>query len=266
MSSNSLTQVINNITSGINQMNAALAALPAPAPNQANMVAALQGSVPLLQSMQSQILSFAKNASSVLNYALSDINNSNYSDATTKIQAVNTSANTLKTATNDANTQLSKITPQIISVGAELNNMRNSLSSQLASLQGQLQDAQNQVDYYNKRKWYFLLLGPFGIAGVATAVALIVTWTQKVNGYQSDVNNINNQINAANNSINSVCNAQSVCIDSINNVSSINNTVDVMFADITEVIADLSSTTPVTAKLYVTAALTEVQILETDAL
>ena len=39
-----------------------------------------------------------------------------------------------------------------------------------------------------------------------------------------------------------------------------------MFADITEVIADLSSTTPVTAKLYVTAALTEVQILETDAL
>jgi hypothetical protein len=265
MPSQSLTQVINNITVQNNQLTAAFQALPSPVPNQAEMITAMQGSVSILQNLQTQIRSFATSASPMLTDALTSLNNNNFSDASAKVQTVNTSANTLKGSITSANSQLNAITPKIVSVLSGLNTQHNTLNAQLASLQGQLQDAQNQVDYYNKRKWYFLLLGPFGIAGVAAAAALIITWTNKANGYQSDVNNISNQINSVNNSIQAVTNAQTTCTSTINIVSLINNTVDVMFSDIGEVITDLSSQTPITARLYINAALTEIQVLTNDA-
>jgi hypothetical protein len=265
MANQSLSQVINNITNTSNQLNSVLALLPSPVSNQAGMQSALSNCVPTLQGIQTQILAYTTQASTDLTDALNSFNSSNYASTSTIVQKVNADANVLKTNVTNSNNTLGIIAQQIAPVITELTTMNNNLLAQSASLNGQLQDAKNQVDYYSKRKYYFLLLGPFGLVGLGIAAGFLISWTNKANDFQNQINNINRQIASVNNSNAAVQNVQTATINAISSVSFVNNTIDVLSSDITEIVTDLSSVTPATAKLYITAANTEVQLLANDA-
>ncbi len=55
------------------------------------------------------------------------------------------------------------------------------LEKENAKLKVEAQKAKDQAEKYKKEKYYFLALGPFGLAGLATATALFATWSDKAN-------------------------------------------------------------------------------------
>ncbi|CAL2087862.1 conserved hypothetical protein [Tenacibaculum sp. 190524A05c] len=63
----------------------------------------------------------------------------------------------------------------------QLHNSLLALEKENAKLTLEAQKARNKANKFKKERYYFLALGPFGAAGLATATALFATWSDKAN-------------------------------------------------------------------------------------
>ena len=70
---------------------------------------------------------------------------------------------------------------QFFNYSQQLNATLQVLEKESAKLTMEAQKARNKADKFKKERYYFLALGPFGAAGLATATALFTTWNDKAN-------------------------------------------------------------------------------------
>jgi hypothetical protein len=70
---------------------------------------------------------------------------------------------------------------QFFNYSQKLHNSLEALEKENARLTMEAQKARNKANKFKKERYYFLALGPFGAAGLATATALFATWSDKAN-------------------------------------------------------------------------------------
>lgn len=157
-------------------------------------------------------------------------------------------------------------TAQLMGYFNQLASVEAGLQSQATALQGQLGDAQSELDAAQKRYYYLLALGPFGLAGLAVALGLYLKWKSDVGDLQGQIGGLHGQI-AALNGMQAACQQLGAdCQTLAGSVSGVRNAVNFLVSDLLEVSSDLDAgDATVVIALMATAAGTELATLGTDA-
>lgn len=263
-----LSQTITNLVN-LNQQLGTLGNLPASAQGiQQSAQALFNTDVANLKTIQSDVLAYTTPTITQLNTALADLNSGNTTSAAAIATTANQGAKNLSGTVGGLLNDIMATKTQVISFSNSLSAIETDLQNQITSLNVQIQGAQAKVDQYNKEKYYFLALGPFGLVGLATAIALLATWNGKVNSLNSQISGMNAQISAAQMLITNVNSLIGNFNTAVTQISNINNSINFLSGDIQEVIDDLNNSKgggTAQAILYLTTALHEVQTLATDA-
>jgi hypothetical protein len=97
--------------------------------------------------------------------------------------AVDAATAAIQTTMSDVNTQI-----------VALDQAESALQQQISQASNELSEAQAEAADLDKKKYYWLLLGPLGLAGLAACIALIVTASQKVTGLQNRASQLRAQV------------------------------------------------------------------------
>lgn len=258
-----------NVTSLSAQL-AALSGLPAAAAGiQQNAIGLLNTDIGILREIQAAVLDYTAPTIPALNTVLAALQQNQ--DPTTVASAKATVGNASQAAATLAALISGKVSgvmntkTQIINLYNQLAVVAQGLDSQIVALRSQAQDAQNEADYYTKRKYYFLALGPFGLIGLGIAIGMIVSWSNKADDYNSQVNAANVQANALQLLVTNVKGIIAAFSNTVNQISNIKNGVDFLSSDISTIISDLDNASTQNAILFLTAAVHEVETLKSDA-
>ena len=122
----------------------------------------------------------------------------------------------------------SKIQPALDS----LNNQYSKYDLELTEVNLKLNDAEKQSKKYNDQKYYFLALGILGLPGLATAIALLVTWQKKADGYKTEQNKLSRLVKQIKSCKTTVSSLQEECSDTVIQLSHVCNTIDIIRSNI----------------------------------
>jgi peptidoglycan hydrolase CwlO-like protein len=173
--------------------------------------------------------------------------------------AFQATASTLVTAATNA---MSTLTTSFTT----LSGIEGSLQTQIAGLQGQIGTAKGEMEATQKRYYYLLALGPFGLVGLSAALALYLKWKSDVSSLQGEINSLNGQI-ASLQSIVSSCKALAASESQVlQDLINLKNAIDSVCSDFTAIQQDLAGTTdPTTLQTVARAADAMLVTLEADA-
>ncbi|OIQ26999.1 MAG: hypothetical protein BM564_13550 [Bacteroidetes bacterium MedPE-SWsnd-G2] len=262
---NLFSQVIQNLGNLNTQIKAITNLPPNAASVQTTANTLMASDVGNLKTIQSKVLAFTAPHIATLDTAISDLNNGSTNKALTAIQGVNTDSKSLENDLLPLIKSVSDSKTQILGLSNQLNTVKQELNTQITGLKSQAQNAKNQEDYYNKRKYYFLALGPFGLIGLGIAIGMIKSWTNKANNLNAQVVAFEAKIASANQLLSSVTALISSFSKGITQISNIKNSVNVLTGDIENVINDLNNSNTHAALLFLTTAKHELETLHTDA-
>ena len=181
------------------------------------------------------------------------------SDIAHNMLAFQSQANSLLTSATAA-------TSQLTASFTTLSNVEGTLQGQISALQAQIGSAQGELDAARKRYYYLLALGPFGLVGLAVALALYLKWKGNVSDLQNQISSLNAQIQPIQNMISSCQSLATVESQLLQSITSLKNAIDAVGSDFSEILTDLqSNTNPIVLELTVRAAHSTVTILISDA-
>jgi len=264
-STNIYSQLIANL-SNLNAQLGSLSNLPADASGIKNTSQSLiQSDISNLKSIQTLVLNYTTPTIPILNAVLADLKNNNPSTASEKINKANDDAKILAGSISEFTSGILDTKTQIINLSTALAIIDQNLKAQIINLKSQAQDAQNEADYYNKRKYYFLALGPFGLVGLGIAIGFLVSWTNKANDLSAQVSALNVQATSIQLLVTNVDALINNFTDAVNQISNIKNSIDFLSADIQNVINDLNNSSIPNAVLFLTAVIHELEMLQGDA-
>lgn len=129
---------------------------------------------------------------------------------------------------NKITTTSSKIQPALDS----LNSQYSKYDLELTEVNLKLADAEKQSKKYNDQKYYFLALGILGLPGLATAIALLVTWQKKADGYKTEQNKLHRIVKQIEFCKTTVSSLQEECSDTVNQLIHVCNTIDMIKSNI----------------------------------
>ena len=262
-----LTQTLAALQSSLSQVGA-IQNLPAQAGDVQHTVCA--AFAPILNEapeFQSSILAFLASAKPSLDNVIDQLAQgadgqsvaSTIADIASKMAAFQSTSSTLVTAATGA---MSTLTTSFTT----LSGIEGTLQTQIAGLQGQLGTASGEMTATQKRYYYLLALGPFGLVGLSVALALYLKWKGDVSNLQAQINSLNSQI-ASLQSIISSCKAlatsESLVLQDLTNLK---NSINSVSSDFTEIEQDLAGTTdPTLLQTVARAADAMLVTLEADA-
>lgn len=157
-------------------------------------------------------------------------------------------------------------TAQLMGYFKQLAGAEAQLQGQVTALQGQLGEAQSELDAAQKRYYYLLALGPFGLVGLAVALGLYLKWKSDVGDLQGQVAGLNGQIGGLN-GMKAACQQLGTdCQNLAGSIAGVRNAVNFLASDLLEVSHDLDAgDAMVVIALMATAASTELATLGMDA-
>ena len=148
-----------------------------------------------------------------------------------------------------------------------LANVTVDLSAQIAKAGGEAEAAQGEADSLEKNKYYWLLLGPFGLVGLGICIGMLVDATNKVNGIRQHVSGLKAQ-SAQWTKMQADLDLLRHDIPNLSGtLSSLQNALGFLGGDITEVVADVGNATThsAVARAFILAAGQQLATLRTDA-
>lgn len=258
-----LSQALANLLS-VEQQAASVSGLPAAAQQiQSSLATAIPALVSQIQAMQSVTESFVQTAVPQLSQVDPD---APLPAIQAKIAAVLTEANNLMTTVTQTSNQIGSLSSQLFGYFNQLAGIESDLDSQMTALQGQLGNAQGEEEATKKRYYFLLALGPFGLFGLAAALALYLKWQSDVNGYESQISSLNAQIGSFN-AMKVACQTLATDLQSVvTKISGVENSVGFVAGDILTTSEDLTpQTAPTVIRIMMSAAVTEVTTLGVDA-
>jgi DNA repair exonuclease SbcCD ATPase subunit len=262
-----LTQAIVNLTAAEQQI-AAVGGLPSAAQQiQAESPSIIDPAIQQIGQMQRQIGAFVQSSTAALNDIRTGVSqNEPQATIQPEIAQVQAQAGALQTSVNQVYAQLADASTRVLAVFNQLATIESDLTSQITGLQGQLGNAQNEAAAARSKYYYLLALGPFGLIGLAAALALYEELQSQVSGYENQIAQLNGQINALN-VMKSGCQALATGFQAVvTRASSVKNTVSFVADDILTIGSDLQSGAASSVlNVVVTAALTEIGTLASDA-
>lgn len=147
----------------------------------------------------------------------------------------------------------------------ELSGVEGEIQSQIANLQGQAGAAQGEMEAAQKRYYWLIALGPFGVIGVAAALALYFTWKKKVSELQDRVNSLNAQTRSLQALINCCKALAGANGQALQQLTNLKNAVDTTVSDFTEVTRDLDeNVSPAQIELLLRACVGMLSTLQAD--
>lgn len=188
-------------------------------------------------SLQKDLCTFVKDVSN----SLSSILNASTiaSDDLEKVQiTVSNQIDKIKSFTNLIMATSSTTEPAL----EDLKKQFLKYNTDLTEVKLKLEDAEKQAKKYNDQKYYFLALGILGLAGLATAIGLLVTWQKKADSYKTEqmkLSRIVKQIDICQSTISTL---QKDCSDTINQLSHVSNTINIIISNIKNVKENLEHT------------------------
>jgi|GEM_PF-6765597 len=151
----------------------------------------------------------------------------------------------------------------ILNLSSDLTTVLRALQNQSEALKVEEQKAKNKADKFKKERYYFLALGPFGLAGLATATGLFVTWDAKAKDATRAASRVRNQINTLRLFQENINGLQQSFGAGIEVLSNVKNALSFLAGGIKNSIQNTHTTSEETVvlSLYLNAAIKEVQTL-----
>ena len=220
-----------------------------------------------IQSLQGPVANFVTQATGQLNDIESQLKSSKSLDDVKKaVDVVSGEASKLK---NSITRVAGAIQATITTTEGYFNKLvavQNDLTQQRTSLQGRLGNARSHESAAKKKYYYLIALGPFGLAGLAAALALYLSLKKQVDEYESQVGSLNSQIGAINAIKAATDQLSSNFVTVISSVSGVKNSVSFLSNDVLAIKSDLGSgEARIVIEIALMAALTEVKTLGIDA-
>ncbi|MGX9729584.1 hypothetical protein ACWYXO_02990 [Janthinobacterium aestuarii] len=262
-----LTQTVANLLAAQQQI-AALGGLPPAAQTiQAGCTGLIQPMVTQTRALQHDVAAFVQTATPQLAQVQTMLSaQAPLPDIKAAMSALQQQAQQLQGTANGTAGTLTTQTAQLMGYFNQLAGVEAGLQSQVTALQGQLGDAQSELDAAQKRYYYLLALGPFGLVGLAVALGLYLKWKSDVSDLQGQIGGLNGQIGAFN-GMKAACQQLGTdCQGLAASMSGVRNAVNFLVSDLLEVSGDLDAgDAAVVIALMATAASTELATLGTDA-
>ena len=262
-----LSQSITNLVN-YNAHLATLTNLPASAMGVKNAAqSSINTDISAMKQVQTEVLSTSTSIINELQNALSKLKAGNKPESAVLVNTANGQSINLNSFLENQSNVITSSKTQILGFSKTLLTIHAQLQSESDAISVKEQQAKDTAAKYNKEKYYFLALGPFGLAGLATAIALLETWNSKANSYSAKASAMQAQINSLNVLMSNVNNLNSDFSKVISLISNLKNAVGFLSSDIKEVVNDLntSGSNPNLAELYLTTAINEAKTLHTDA-
>ena len=261
-----LSQAVQNLGSAAQRISS-LSGLPPDAQQlQKDTTGAIGQLLPLVQTVQSTGTAFVRQALPQLNEILTaSSNGSPVSAIEQQLAVVLAEITATDNAVAAVSSQSAALATLVFGDFKQLATIEANLAAQMTSLQGQLGAAQGEQEAAQKRYYYLLALGPFGLVGLATALGLYLKW-------KSDVNGIGSQISGLNGEISALAAMQSACelIQSdfqavIDAIAKVQNLALLLRDSIVQIDNDMKDGgTPLVWQIKVRAAITEITAFGID--
>lgn len=148
----------------------------------------------------------------------------------------------------------------------QLNKSLQTLEKECARLTVEAQKAKDQADKFKKERYYFLGLGPFGLAGLATATALFATWTDKANKAKKAASRSKAKVRELKEFQDNIRLLQDSFSESIEALSGVKNGFVFVLGSINNMLSSTDGThqETVVISLHLNAAITEIAVLILD--
>ena len=239
---------------------------PAATATRTTMVATLATMVPVVEAA-SAVLDFTAAAVPPMDAASAAIG---AGDGAATKNALDSVQSSMRSAASAVGVAASGVTTAFTALTADnqtLATLGSDLTAQITHANAEADAANAEADSLEKNKYYWLLLGPFGLPGLAVCIGMIADATNKVNGIQRHIS----ELRAQSTQWTKMQADLDLLLHDIpnlaNTLSSLRNALNFLGGDITEVVADVGNTTtgsPI-ARAYLITAQHQLTILRTDA-
>lgn len=261
-----VSHIIGNMTMNNEQLRRMGASLP-PGVNVTQPYAAIAQDVQALKDMQEKTLQFCRAAAQYLGVdAVRETEARNFDEAVRAVRKAGEAAEPVKSAVETSLAAVQAGSVRLTLLAETLNAARDVVQVQRNAAQAAYEEAKSNVDKFTKEKYYYLALGPFGVAGLAAAIAMLDTWNAKLNTVAAQANALQQDLNTIAAYTREVQGLQMEYSRAQRQVSYIRNDVGVITTDLQRAIDDLGKASPSGfSAFYLSAARSSVQALEMDA-
>ena len=153
---------------------------------------------------------------------------------------ISINAATLKAEADKLNTN--ETIEKIGALNAQSINLENNYKAQANALEIAIQDAQVRLAEAEERRWYFLALGIFGVAGVIAAVVVITNINNEIDDLYGQLNVFNQNLNTARNLSASISALNTLFDELFGEVIFLKNDIDFIIGQINNIIQNLDQT------------------------
>ena len=262
------TQALQNVLDAEQHIKA-IAGLPANAQAvQVGVAALIADAVPKIKSEQTLTLAFVPTAQKQLQLAETQLSGDTpLPQIKATIESVQTAAKALKSEVDSITGGAHNFIAKADEYTQQLATIESQLNAQIVAQQAQLRSLQSQEASARSHYYYLIALGPFGLVGLVAALILYQNMQSQVNSLQAQVNAQAAQLSRLKSMavVTTQMHADLSALDTC--LSSINNAVTILCADIVVIIEDTEQTdkTRAVIKVYVIAAKQTVDTLGVDA-
>lgn len=264
--SGQFTQALANLSSEEAHITG-LSGLPSAARSiQAGSKQIIQSTLTTLTDAQTKAKSFAASALSDLDDAVSMLNGDSPLDAIAdKLNGMAANAKALVNTFDRASQVTTHSANEIAGFQNQLAAIESGLNSQKAQLVAEQNEARDKAEAAKKKRWYWLALGPFGIAGAAAALALFIKESNEASDLESKANALNAEIGRQVSLVNASKQLGTDFVTLSSKVLLVKNAADIVQSDISEILSDVNEKgARLALTLHIKAAITEVNTLEQD--
>jgi hypothetical protein len=262
-----MSQAIANVRLAQDHLVAITGLPSAAAAVQVNLEGALTTLIPATQTAASAVLEFAAAAAAPMEAANTAVMAGDAGGVKSALDAVQSAMRSAAAAVGTATTGVDAALARLNADSQTLANVDVSLSAQIAQADGEADAAQGEADSLEKNKYYWLLLGPFGLVGLGICIGMLVDATNKVNGIRQHVSELKAQAAQWTKMQADVDLLRHDIPNLSSTLSSLQNALDFLGGDITEVVADVGNVTTHSsvARAFILTAGQQLAALRTDA-
>ena len=244
-----LSQALNNVRSVAQQISM-IPNLPPEAGPMQNAAVALSGQLaPAVADAQQKVQQFVQTAVPLLTNVLSLIDsvpsvsgdaqrNAILVQARQQISQIQSAAGQLSPVIASTDSTAVDCRQKASNLAASIPQVENVLQGNIAAAKSTLQADQQEVNEINSKKYYWLLLGPFGLVGLGIAIGMLVTANNKVSQIEGQISALNLQISQFSKMQVDVEQLRQDVVALADKIQSVKNAVDIVGGDIQSILTD----------------------------
>jgi hypothetical protein len=262
-----VSQALANLESVAREL-AGLSGLPQDADAARTTVeASITALVPVVTATSQTVVGFVATATPLADKAASAL-------AAGDAQGVVDALGGIQAASPPAGTSVAQATQALQATMGSVNAQAGTLANAESALQGQITQATNELnqaqasaDELDKKKYYWLALGPFGLIGLGICIGMIVDATNRVNGILQRVSALRAQVAQWTKMKADMDLVAGDLPQLATKLQSLQNGLDFVGSDITAVLDDVRSagSGSAIAKAYILTTQAELATLRADA-